>query len=46
MTKSEFIEKLQNVEDDAPIRIVTATGNYEIDSVAAMRNLVNVVIAD
>lgn len=46
MTKSELIEELQNVNDDAIIRIALANGVYDIESVAAMPDLVNIVISD
>lgn len=46
MTKSELIEKLQNVNNDATIRIASANGVYDIDSVVAMADLVNIIIAE
>ena len=46
MTKSELIEKLQNVTDDAIIRIATANGVYDIESVASISGMVNIVASD
>ena len=46
MTKSELIEELQNVNNDAIIRIALTNGVYDIESVAAMPDLVNIVISD
>ena len=46
MTKAELTEKLQNVTDDAIIRIATANGVYDIESVASISGMVNIVAPD